>query len=455
MMEFTTGLAGSVIVSASQRHKLLSQLAKDVQGEAGAYYTDTRRGGKIFGSLQDISSSQPCQCLCVSIGPLDEEQVSFQTFLTTFRPYQTFTTNCSQECSKIIQDLQKSKFCNGIQEEVLLPHLTNFAQSSFLTSVFLIERDQDIFIYRSRKCEYIVNDDDIGQCKSCRELFDNVSGLKERSGDSDNNVIVEKEETCNVFELNSETETFLKLPLCHFEYVKDKNDNLKSHIKKCHRKDESDALWTSVGGPGKLGKTFSVHGKNYSRDTSLEQQEKLVLEPRDPADMESCHICGKVFKKRSTLWGHIKTHEDGGHVCHVCGAKFKVKSYLHRHMRTHDPESRKYVCHICGDKFSRPYLMRQHQEYTHNKNLPFKCELCGKKLRSSTFLKIHLRSVHSKEKPFPCEVCGFRSSRVDNLNIHRTKVHNLPSKITRTQLQTLVAEGKHPFCSNPEDIPEY
>ena len=63
LMEFTTGLAGSVIVSASQRHKLLSQLAKDVQGEAGAYYTDTRRGGKIFGSLQDISSMTSKQYL--------------------------------------------------------------------------------------------------------------------------------------------------------------------------------------------------------------------------------------------------------------------------------------------------------------------------------------------------------------------------------------------------------
>ena len=84
-----------------------------------------------------------------------------------------------------------------------------------------------------------------------------------------------------------------------------------------------------------------------------------------------------------------------------------------------------------------------------------KCEQCGKKLRSNTFLKIHMRSVQSKEKPFPCEVCGFRSSRVDNLNIHRIKVHSLPNKITRTQLQELVSQGKHPFCSNPELIPQF
>merc|ERR1712243_254671 len=92
---------------------------------------------------------------------------------------------------------------------------------------------------------------------------------------------------------------------------------------------------------------------------------------------------------------------------------------------------------------------------THKKNLPFKCTECGKSLRSKTFLKIHMRSVHSKEKPFPCDVCGFRSSRVDNLNIHRTKVHHITTKVTRQSLKQLVLEGKHPFCSQPDDIPGF
>ena len=122
----------------------------------------------------------------------------------------------------------------------------------------------------------------------------------------------------------------------------------------------------------------------------------------DNTEMESCHICGKSFKKGgSTLWGHIRTHEDGGHICAICGAKFKVKSYLQRHIKSHDPDCKRYECDICGDKFTRPYLMKQHQEFTHKKNLPFKCNECGKSLRSNTFLKIHMRSVHSKEKPFP------------------------------------------------------
>ena len=251
---------------------------------------------------------------------------------------------------------------------------------------------------------------------------------------------------------------------------------------------KNEEAWKKVVCSPKI--TCSSCGKNYSSLSCLEQHERLMHSAR--VEVESCYICGKTFKKGgSTLWGHIKTHEDGGHICSVCGAKFRVKSYLVRHMRSHDPESKKYGCDICGEKFTRPYLMRQHQQFTHNKNLPFEeshhldlidkhlfmdhslnwssllnwwwnvndglpqCEQCGKKLRSNTFLKIHMRSVHSKEKPFPCEVCGFRSSRVDNLNIHRIKVHSLPNKITRTQLQELVSQGKHPFCSNPAAIPQF
>jgi len=198
----------------------------------------------------------------------------------------------------------------------------------------------------------------------------------------------------------------------------------------------------------------TVCGKSYSNQATLNSHIKLMHSESE--EMEACHICGKRFKKGgSTLWGHIRTHEDGGHECNICGAKFKVKSYLQRHVRSHDPASKRYECDICGDKFTRPYLMLQHQQFTHRKNLPFKCAECGKCLRSNTFLKIHMRSVHSKEKPFPCEVCGFRSSRVDNLNIHRRKVHQLETRLTRQSLKALVEEGRHPYCSRPEDIPAF
>ena len=159
----------------------------------------------------------------------------------------------------------------------------------------------------------------------------------------------------------------IKCPFC--EIVFEKHQRLKAHVKKHHRDRKSEEAWKTVVSSPKI--TCGLCGKNYSSPNCLEQHERLMHSVS--VEVESCHICGKTFKKGgSTLWGHIKTHEDGGHICSVCGAKFRVKSYLVRHMRSHDPESKKYGCDICGEKFSRPYLMRQHQQFTHNKNLPFK-----------------------------------------------------------------------------------
>jgi len=251
----------------------------------------------------------------------------------------------------------------------------------------------------------------------------------------------------------------IRCPFCQDEFKVPEGKigchRLRSHLRSVHSKLEVEESYQQIIKEEAAESVIcQACGKSYTNQGTLESHVKLMHS--DNTEMESCHICGKSFKKGgSTLWGHIRTHEDGGHICPICGAKFKVKSYLQRHIKSHDPDCKRYECDICGDKFTRPYLMKQHQEFTHKKNLPFKCNECGKSLRSNTFLKIHMRSVHSKEKPFPCEICGFRSSRVDNLNIHRTKVHHITVRITRSQLQQLVLEGKHPFCTNPDDIPAF
>ena len=213
-------------------------------------------------------------------------------------------------------------------------------------------------------------------------------------------------------------------------------------------------------------KETSANVKDASEKKNLEESktksdvESAILKSKKvktqfPEEKESCHICGKLFRRGGVMYGHLKTHEDGEFVCNVCGAKFAVKSNLKRHLKSHDPDSKKFVCEICDEKFTRPYLLKEHQEFTHNKNLPFQCNDCGKYLRSKVLLKIHIRSVHKKVKPFPCEVCGFKSSRVDNLNIHRAKVHKIKNKISRSQLKQLVIDGGHPFCSDSSEIPDF
>ena len=264
----------------------------------------------------------------------------------------------------------------------------------------LIERVEEVIVYRSRECQYLLEEDDGGgdHCQSCRELFENIRGLREgleENTDDETNQFKEsllhlhpithdcqhcqetfsqlellEQHTLSDHQLNAESSTSnLKCPFCEIAFDREKHQRLKAHVKKHHRDRKSEEAWKTAVSSPKI--TCSLCGKNYSSLSCLEQHDRLMHSAC--VELESCHICGKTFKKGgSTLWGHIKTHEDGGHICSVCGAKFRVKSYLVRHMRSHDPESKKYGCDICGEKFSRPYLMRQHQQFTHNKNLPFK-----------------------------------------------------------------------------------
>ena len=397
-MELKPTVTGGVIVSTKQfsaksssplSSDIISQLENVLHRERGAYYSDIKTRGKIFGILEQTHPS--LNCLSFSIEPLGNNQVTLQTFVTTFNPTQKFTTKNVHEFCNIFQDLKKSQFCPGIKEEALLSHLNNDpAQSALLTAVLLIERAEDVVVYRSRECKYLLEVEGVsgGQCQSCRELFENISDLREERLQSNeslhpHNVTYDcqlceetfsqsellERHTLNHHQVNAETETSnLKCPFCDIVFKHEKHQRLKSHVKKHHRDMKNEEAWKKVVCSPKI--TCSSCGKNYSSLSCLEQHERLMHSAR--VEVESCYICGKTFKKGgSTLWGHIKTHEDGGHICSVCGAKFRVKSYLVRHMRSHDPESKKFACDICGEKFSRPYLMRQHKQFTHNKNLPF------------------------------------------------------------------------------------
>jgi len=197
--------------------------------------------------------------------------------------------------------------------------------------------------------------------------------------------------------------------------------------------------------------------ESFNDEKSKEIHLRLAHPEAESENVFCCHVCGKVYERYSTLFGHMKIHRPGNYICTECGAAFKVRSYLNRHMNSHDKNKKKFPCDECDKKFCRPYLMEQHKKFTHNKDLPFKCVECGKAARTLTRLNIHIRAVHSKEKPFPCEVCGFKSSRMDNLNMHRTKVHPhlVRSNLTRVQLVDLIASGQHKFCNDHKLIPNF
>ncbi|XP_069692795.1 zinc finger protein 271-like [Periplaneta americana] len=193
----------------------------------------------------------------------------------------------------------------------------------------------------------------------------------------------------------------------------------------------------------------------------------------------SCHICCKVFPRRSSLKRHQRTHMDRKlFSCPLCQKGFNRKEHLSRHMISHSG-GRPYNCDICYKPFTRKEHLSRHRlchlnalryslgdssstlevsiqnnsaeapvtetsdnhspssnvppvqddDSSSNMSRPFVCDLCGQGFaRKEHLLRHQLRThrttpeIRDELKPYNCNVCSKNFTRKEHLVRHQ-KIH--------------------------------
>ncbi|TRY63476.1 hypothetical protein TCAL_00817 [Tigriopus californicus] len=220
-------------------------------------------------------------------------------------------------------------------------------------------------------------------------------------------------------------------------------------------------LLSSASSSASQGEThrlaFNSSGKSSSASSSAAQSFSTVGEKTSVKSRQhACQYCEKLFKTRSNLNQHVRTHLGAIFKCDKCDKNFTESGYRY-HLLTHRQE-KPFSCHICAKSFVQNKLLQKHISSCHSEVRKFSCQHCPSSFKRKDHLSRHISDLHdAREKLFKCKfdecIAKFNSTR--RLRVHerrhqeRSRFHCeiCPMKFLRKRQLTEHLKRKH-ACSD-------